>query len=167
MGKTYIGIDHGNEGAASVLFPDGSFAVMKLPTYILAGRKTVDSNKLNQYLEYWVYDIRVTGDVVFVIEEASKHIQSQLAASSVWFGYRGVIEAVSRLGKRFAFISAKKWQKEFGINGKGTGTKAKSIAMAKQLFPGINLKKSERARKDDDNIADSILLAEYGRRMNL
>ena len=34
----------------------------------------------------------------------------------------------------------------------------------KRLFPGVNLKATERCRKDHDGIAEALLIAEYGRR---
>lgn len=62
--------------------------------------------------------------------------------------------------------------KEVTIKGKKTmkkdvNTKQTSINCCKRLFPMLDLRKSERAKKIDDNKVDSILLCEYGRRKNL
>ena len=37
-----------------------------------------------------------------------------------------------------------------------------SILAAKRLYPTVSLKRTERCSNDDDNIADSLLLAAYG-----
>jgi len=39
-----------------------------------------------------------------------------------------------------------------------------SIVAAHRIFPDVSLKRSSRSLKDDDNFADSLLMAEYGRR---
>jgi len=46
-------------------------------------------------------------------------------------------------------------------------TKATSINAARRLFPEVDLRKSERSKKPDDNKVDSMLMAEYARRRNL
>ena len=60
------------------------------------------------------------------------------------------------------------WKKEFGLNiGKDKSKadkKAADIAMVHMLYPDLSLKRTERSRKDDDNFADSVLLATYARR---
>jgi len=42
--------------------------------------------------------------------------------------------------------------------------KNSSIEVAKRLFPGIDLRRTERSRKDDDGLAEALLMAEYARR---
>lgn len=42
--------------------------------------------------------------------------------------------------------------------------KKMSIVAAHRIFPDVSLKRSSRSLKDDDNFADSLLMAEYGRR---
>jgi hypothetical protein len=42
--------------------------------------------------------------------------------------------------------------------------KERSVAMAKKLWPWTSLKRTPRARTDDDGLAEALLLAEYARR---
>lgn len=42
--------------------------------------------------------------------------------------------------------------------------KKMSIVAAHRIFPDVSLKRTNRSLKDDDNFADSLLMAEYGRR---
>lgn len=60
----------------------------------------------------------------------------------------------------YELVTPQKWKKEFQI----TGDKNSSIAVCKRLFPDVDLRRAERYRKDDDNSAEALLLAEYVRR---
>lgn len=74
------------------------------------------------------------------------------------FGFiQGVLSA---LGIPYELVRPAKWKKEFSI----TRDKNTSIEVCKRLFPGVNLLPTERSRKEDDNMAEAILLAEYARR---
>ena len=74
------------------------------------------------------------------------------------FGYiKGLLEA---FGIPYELVRPQKWKKEFSI----TGEKNSSVEVCKRLFPGVSLLRTEKCRKDDDNMAEALLLAEYARR---
>lgn len=74
------------------------------------------------------------------------------------FGYiRGLLEAFEI---PYELVRPQKWKKEFSI----TGDKNSSIDVCKRLFPGVSLRRSEKCKKDDDGMAEAILMAEYARR---
>lgn len=83
--------------------------------------------------------------------------------SSTWvfaenFGYiQGVFRA---LGIPFQLVPPRVWKKEFSL----TSDKRKSIEAAHRLFPEINLRRTERSRTDDNNLAEALLMAEYAKR---
>ncbi len=52
------------------------------------------------------------------------------------------------------------WKKEFHC----TSDKNTSIECCKRLFPAVDLKRTEKCRKDDHNLAEALLIAEYARR---
>lgn len=60
----------------------------------------------------------------------------------------------------YELVTPQKWKKEFQI----TGDKNSSIAVCKRLFPDVDLRRTERCKKNDDGAAESLLLAEYARR---
>lgn len=60
----------------------------------------------------------------------------------------------------YELVTPQKWKKEFQI----TGDKNSSIAVCKRLFSDVDLRRTERCRKDDDNSAEALLLAEFARR---
>ena len=82
--------------------------------------------------------------------------------SSFVFGknYGWILGALDSIGIPYQAVSVQKWKKEFGL----TSDKAKSIEVCHRLFPNVNLKRTERCKKDDDGYAESLLLAEYARR---
>jgi len=83
--------------------------------------------------------------------------------SSTWvfaenFGYiQGVLHT---LNIPFQLVPPRIWKKEFSL----TSDKAKSVEICHMLFPGINLKRTEKSYKDDNNLAEALLMAEYARR---
>nr|DAF32176.1 MAG TPA: HOLLIDAY JUNCTION RESOLVASE [Caudoviricetes sp.] len=60
----------------------------------------------------------------------------------------------------FQLVPSPVWKKEFSC----TSDKNTSIEVCKRLFPGVNLKATDRCKKDHDGMAEALLLAEYGRR---
>lgn len=74
------------------------------------------------------------------------------------FGFiQGVLKAYSI---PYELVTPQKWKKEFSC----TSDKNTSIDVCKRLFPTVNLKKTERCKKDHDGMAEALLMAEYGRR---
>ena len=84
----------------------------------------------------------------------------------------GMIEAVLTTVQKFrppgtlVFQSVKPqtWMKTLHGDLGGGDPKMKSLIVARRLFPFVSLKRTERSRKDDDGIADALLIAEWGRR---
>ena len=74
------------------------------------------------------------------------------------FGFiQGVLKAYAI---PYELVTPQKWKKEFSC----TSDKNTSIEVCKRLFPDVNLKATERCRKDHDGMAEALLIAEYGRR---
>lgn len=74
------------------------------------------------------------------------------------FGFiQGVLKSYSI---PYELVTPQKWKKEFSC----TADKNTSIEVCKRLFPNVNLKATERCRKDHDGMAEALLIAEYGRR---
>lgn len=59
----------------------------------------------------------------------------------------------------FELVTPQKWKKEFSVSGKN-----ESVAICKRLFPGVSLLATEKCRKDNDGMAEALLMAEYARR---
>lgn len=89
-------------------------------------------------------------------------ISKQGIASSFTFGvmYGWLLGMLDTIGVSYQVVSPQKWKKEYGLN----SDKAKSIEVCHRLFPNVSLKRTERCKKDDDGLAEALLLCEYARR---
>ena len=45
-------------------------------------------------------------------------------------------------------------------------TKKMSFLASHRIFPTVDLRRTSKCKNEDDNFSDSLLMAEYGRRMN-
>ena len=69
------------------------------------------------------------------------------------------------VGFPVVLIPPKKWQKEMYVGVKpNEDKKVMSVMAAQSLFPNHDLRRSEKCIKPDDNLTDSLLIAEYARR---
>ena len=68
-------------------------------------------------------------------------------------------------GFRIVLVAPKKWQKEMyeGIR-PDPDKKVMSVQAAKRLFPNHDIRRTTKCKKPDDNLTDSLLICEYGRR---
>lgn len=144
----YVGIDPGKNGGIAVIAEDRS---------ILYIGKYSDENLLNVGDTYngKYLDIRC------VLEKVNA-MPNQGVVSMFNFGQNyGFIQGVLKAYNiPFELVPPQKWKKEFSV----TSDKNTSIEVAKRLFPNVNLKATERCRKDHDGMAEALLMAEYARR---
>ena len=146
---TYIGIDPGKSGAMAVLWEDGRTEIIPFDpnAYVLAIFKV--SNTAN------------TNRSICCLEHVSA-MPKQGVTSTFNFGENfGWIQGVlDSFGVSYELVRPQKWKKEFSV----TADKNSSIAVCKRLFPDVSLKRTERCTKDDDGMAEALLMAEYARR---
>lgn len=163
----WVGIDVGKGGAISAIWSDGM--VLSHVTPVLS------SGDIDVLTMYTI--ISNLSHVKMVVIEQVHAIFGSSAGSTFEFGRSsGIAEGVvcvSRLP--YTMVPPKTWQKEMwrGVekikkSGKNTtDTKATSLVAVQRLFPNATLydKSKPKSKKIHDGIVDSILLAEYGRRL--
>lgn len=141
----YIGIDPGKNGGIAVIKSDKTRAHVYSEEYLLL------------VLGYYAEDKQV----VCYLEHV--HAMPKQGVSSTFnfgmnFGFiQGVLKAY---GIPYELVTPQKWKKEFSC----TSDKNTSISVCKRLFPNVNLKATDRCKKDHDGMAEALLIAEYGRR---
>ena len=159
-GETVIGIDPGKEGFITVMKSD-SIKHYEMPKI----GKEIDLHGLSEL----IFNISETCDVnktVTVIEDV--HALAGSAATAT-FNFGGICFALRMafimLGFKIVLVTPKKWQKEMfeGIK-ENPNKKVMSVLAAKRLFPNQDLRRTSACKKPDDNLTDSLLIAEYGRR---
>lgn len=171
--KYYIGIDPGVKGCISIVDETGKFIES---FFLLKNAKNVDAVEIsNTLLNLSKYE-----DNCHVIIENIHAIFGSSAKGTFNFGFiAGLIEGIiATIGLPYTKINPKIWQKEMfrGINvvtklsttGKTQviDTKKMSFLASHRIFPTVDLRRTNKCKNEDDNFSDSLLMAEYGRRMN-
>lgn len=140
----YIGIDPGKNGGIAVISDNG------------------DIISLHTFSEEIIVDVlHKHKDCKCVLEKVNA-MPGQGVVSMFNFGVNfGFIQGVLKSNEiPFELTPPQKWKKEFSV----TKDKNTSIEVAKRLFPNVNLKATDRCKKDHDGLAESLLMAEYARR---
>lgn len=173
MSKMYIGIDVGAKGFISMQ-KDGIWT-----------HYSIEDNDLYELSEI-LLRARMDNDTIACVIEDVKPIFGSSAKSTFAFGFnKGYLIGLLAANKiPYTLVAPKEWQKCIWTNAdmvvshkvivvkgkeqvkKDVNTKQTSINACKRLFPTVDLRKSTRSKKPDDNKVDSMLLSEYGRRKN-
>ena len=156
MYDIFIGIDPGVNGAVSILQPDGTpVACFEVPVLKDGSRKTINTRALSIALAAY------KDKKVFCCIERVNAMPKQGVASTFAFGRSfGQLEGIaSAFGWSLLHVRPKEWQKNFFKFGAGADSKEKSRQIALGLYPSIDL-----SLKKHHNKADSLLIAEFGRR---
>lgn len=145
----YIGIDPGKNGGIAVLRVRHD-QVVSTSAYVFD-----ESSLINILDEVKSYCCKCTLEHV--------HAMPKQGVSSTFnfgmnFGFiQGVLKAYDI---PYELVTPQKWKKEFSC----TSDKNTSIEVCKRLFPNVNLKATDKCKKDHDGMAEALLIAEYGRR---
>ena len=67
----------------------------------------------------------------------------------------------------YSIVHSRTWQKEMFRDISSDNTKQASAIIAKQLYPEQSFLATEISKKIHDGLTDALLIAEYGRRLNL
>lgn len=145
----YIGLDPGKKGAMA----------------IIGHSNTTGETYMCKIIPYdpqeYIKALKQYNGATVCIEQVHS-ISKQGIASSFTFGvmYGWLLGMLDTIGVSYQAVSPQKWKKEYGLN----SDKAKSIEVCHRLFPNVELKRTDRCKKDDDGIAEALLLSEYARR---
>lgn len=179
MEKMVIGIDPGGMGFISCIMPNGIIEFKSIDG------ATID--ELNKTLGIWLSKANAYEWGAIAVMEEVHAIFGSSAKGTFNFGeINGMLKALIIANNiPYHLVQPKKWQSVMWINSdfvatykevntkkgvvrrKEVNTKKTSINAAQRLFPNIDFRKNGRCRNIDDNKVDSLLIAEYGRRMNL
>lgn len=145
----FIGIDPGKSGAMAIVSTDTQPFVRVVP---------FDEQSYAEVLRFHHEYDTIGGCVV----ERVNAMPGQGVTSMFSFGQNyGFIQGLlTAFNVPFELVMPRVWKKEFGV----TSDKNTSIAVARRLFPDTPLKRTERCKKEDNNIAEALLLAVVARR---
>ncbi len=169
-----IGIDPGLHGAIAFLRPGFEASVLVTPLLEGTERDQYDVAALRRLL-----DRRSDAVPCLAIVErlAPMPLKFRQKGSAEKIGGGGVIANYNRgaathlvvgllagLGIPYTLVLPQVWQREMLETVPGETTKAKSVWLARRLFPSCSLLATPRSRVPHDGLADALLLAEWGRR---
>jgi len=150
----FVGIDPGLSGGIAVIYPD-KIKVIPMP---IAG-KEIDVHYLVGFLPFNDLD----QDVIAYVEKVGA-FPGQGVVSMWKFGFvTGVIHGILRtLDIPIELVTPQAWKKEILA---GTDkSKEAAIDWCRRVYPNVNLLATPRSTKPHSGMADSLCLAEYGRR---
>ena len=179
--RTYIGIDPGASGFVSVMYSNGVKDFFSI--------KDNDVREIVDFLR-GVID-QSQGDCMCCMEEVHAIFGASARTTFAFGKICGLLEGILvSLGIPYHLVQPKEWQglvwinqdKEYTVKTKAKkdrkgvdkvrsvrkiDTKKTSLNAGKRLFPHVDFKRNGKCKSDDDNKCDSLLICEYGRRMNL
>ena len=150
----YIGIDPGKDGALAVIVSDKYKNIKSVHIH------TFSEAKYNYVLRQLTYNLNPSETKCCLEKVGARPGQGVVSMFNFGqnFGYtQGLLTAYDI---PFELVTPQKWKREFSV----TKDKNTSISVARKLFPGVNLKRTDRCIKDHDGMAEALLMAEYARR---
>lgn len=157
--STFIGIDPGLKGAIAFLRSTDLVRIVPTPT---CGNE-YDEFEMSELIAIEVAkEERVAGAYIEQVQAFPG--QGRSSAVKIGLGQGLWRMALTTCGVSRTIVNPRKWQRVMFAGVSKQDTKKMSIIAAKRLFPGVSLRRTEKCRTDDHNMADALLIAEYGRR---
>lgn len=147
----WVGIDPGSRSGAYAIITDEGVTVKPW------GNDEFSTDMANIAYQYESHKEKA----IAVVEKVGAMPKQGLSSTWAFAKNAGFIEGVlSSQRIPYQLVPPRVWKKAFSL----TSDKAKSVEVCHRLFPNVSLKRTERCRTDDNNFAEAILMAEYGRR---
>lgn len=161
---SYAGFDPGLDGGIALVGRDGVI-VEPMPTLELKKGKSTKRYMDVQALIRWLKAHR--SEIRSAVLEQPGYRPGQSTQSGATVGRNfGIIEGVlAALGIPYEIVTPQAWMKDMhqGI-AKDMDSKSRSLLAVSRLFPGMDLRRSERCKNPHDGMAEALLLAEWQRR---
>lgn len=173
----YIGVDPGKAGALALLTEQGQAVAHTLMPVVEAkkgGRVEYDIPAIRLWLALALDRAHDEGHAVHAFCERMQPLPPKLARGPAGGGITNFQRGAARylfeglfsgLSIPYTLVVPALWQRSMHEGTSGSDTKQRSIIAAQRLFPYVDLRRSERARKPHDGIAEALLIAEFGRRL--
>lgn len=164
-----VAIDPGMKGAIAFIRPNGVAGVADLPVYDDGLDRRLDGRGIYDQLLAWVPPSEACA---LVVEDVRVRLQGNggraintMHSQTMLMRGRGIIEGVASVARlQITWCTPQKWKNHFSLkresdDEKSSVTKARSLAMARSMFPG--LEHDLRLAKHDGR-AEALLMARWG-----
>lgn len=156
---TIVGIDPGLDGGVAILVPGDAPRVFAMPT-LGTGRRELHVYELRRW-----FHLPINKGHVVIERQQSMPGQGVKSTFTTGENYGILLGIAIGVYVGHTIVPAKQWQKMmFSGLDRRLDTKTKSILRARQLFPEVSLRATERCKKDHHGMSDALLIAEWGRR---
>lgn len=146
----YIGIDPGKSGALAII-DEAGITVEPFDEVIYRDRLGLIGER-----------IEIGERAVCALEKVGARPMQGVSSTFEFGRNAGFIEGLLVANEiPYALVTPQRWKKEFALLKRD---KDASIAEARRLFPSVSLLPTERSRKDNDGMAEALLIAEWARR---
>ena len=149
--KVYLGIDPGKSGALAIVDSDGGLVeATDYPGDVCAAASIVRDWRT-------VHGASIERAAIELVHSMpGQGVKSMFSFGENYGAWQGILAA---LFIPFILVKPQQWQKGVIRPGDGADAKARSLAVARRMFPDAEL-----SRKKDHGKADALLLADYARR---
>ena len=177
--RFFLGVDPGKDGGLALLDERG----LPIPEFlrktpIITGkRKEYDIPGMGKLLSEIVDHADVEDAVLVVILEKQQALPPSFkgrggveirggSAANYQRGFGFGLWQGLCVGKKISYevVTPQSWQKAMLFGTSAQNTKQASVIVAKRIWPGVDFRRSTRARIADVGLTDAILIAESGRR---
>lgn len=166
----FIGVDIGKDGAIVAIDDNGDVVMKTVMPTVGTGKLEYNPEKIKNILQ----ELRPTN--VSIENPSGMQGYSKNAVASLKYCV-GLFEGICvGLNIPYTLINPRSWQSKmwdghkkvtYRYEGKDKNdTKATSLLVVHKMYPGMDLRKSERARNPHDGIVDAILIANYSRKQH-
>jgi hypothetical protein len=164
---SYLGIDPGIFGGWCFILPDGRVKTQPMPIVKIKRKNGKMRNILDQKAILHYLNSLPTLTLCCIEEQPPVRNQNVVASHTTAVNYGMLLMALAATHVEHQAIQSNDWQSYFGIvkrrkGAKGETTKQQASKIARQLYPGLDLRGTLRSRTDHDGIVDSLLLCRYG-----
>lgn len=172
----YVGIDNGKDGAVVALDRNGEI-LRKYKTPLIKasvragkrqGRDEYDLTAMRDVLLAIQTEVKESDGPVMITIEKAQPLPPRMGGSAANF-QRGLSFGLWQgllvgLGISYQVVTPQAWQKAMLAGIAASDTKQAAAIAAQRLWPGIDWRRSDQAKKPDEGLVDAALIAEYGRR---
>lgn len=168
--RLYLGIDPGKEGAIATIDENGLCLDILATPMITAekgGRDSFDLVEIRDVLQR----VHARGAPFVTVEKlaplpamaGSRRMGGTIANFNRGMA-RGWEWMLVAMGIPYHMVAPQRWQRSMLADTGEGDTGRRALVAAKRLWPLTSLRRTARARKDDEDFADALLIAEWGRR---
>lgn len=153
-----LGCDPGLQGGLAILSDDGVITE-PMPTVKAKKGELLNLAELTRWLKE-----QLPIDRAYLEMVSARPGQGVSSTFKFGRGYGAIEGILTALGIPYQLVTPQAWTKVMHQGIEAADPKAKSLIAVSRLFPGFDLRASDRSRVPHDGMVDALLIAEFGRR---